>query len=1040
MLSCCMVLASTTLVAPTEQGRTATPLAWTTSHSKEDATISDADASCFTITPSAGRERAVVEAKLRGNVDLRDAVALVVDLENLGSAETVVYLGVGADTDRRTAVVLSGSERLPAEAILPRRILWNNKWDGAFPEDKQCEACLSADLPFAARPEQKAFAGMWGLPGGLLAGGKGVFAESELSAVSQVYFSLGERASGQPAQPLRVCNPRWVHWDAPITMDDGSEVNPLSIGQPDDDGRVSTPLVDAFGQRAYGHWPGKLDSQGSLADQVAKELSDEVADLRANTGPQEWTEYGGYKGAGQHEATGKFYKKKIADKWWLIDPEGYPFFSMGVTGVASGPIISSFEVSGTYGQKCPGFWGGEDRCHENYKVDRRGFHAICAAGSGVDCRKDVESLHMKKGLQPEYWKTAMDAKYGAGWMTPGTAASGKVSDMNLARLKSWGFNTRGAWGFDHFHQAPSSSSVFDGEAIPGLQPRERVSYTLFVRAAQAFLPGSKSGLRELLRENSLEQLKEKFTDFLGNENNFGTIAKAQADLQAKVDPNLQLKDDKYLIGVFTDNELWCAGCTAEDWAKYFDAAKYAVKKILGPNVLWLGCRFADYPGDEIARAYAKTVDVISFNWYHNAAASAHDSAFNKWSAMARQPDIDKPILIGEFHFGALDRSPLMGGFRHASSQRQKGRLFNHYVKTAVYDPSIIGCHWFRWMDQYVTGRTDGENGNYGILSALDQPHQEVIEEVRKTARDLYAELAPATKPPVLEYTDPARPGLRLWKDADGGCHVRQPVPKGWTWVAFPFTEAAAISTALPSWTCSEDEQYDLIKSHLDFTNCIPGYGWFGPLDRLEPGQSYQIRSAEARVLEWHAPSCGWGGPGPEELTVALSAGWNWVSLPFTQPVAVSEAMQGYDCVMGDLIKSDFEFTTCIPGFGWFGTLEALEPGRGYKIMVRDAREHTFRAARPAVGGPALGGQSFAGEPSTGTALLFANEEPRDVVGSGEAKAVMGTTLVLSVGGLVTVSLALVVALVCVVRRGHVERTRATRHLNLAEMGQHSPID
>ena len=48
------------------------------------------------------------------------------------------------------------------------------------------------------------------------------------------------------------------------------------------------------------------------------------------------------------------------------------------------------------------------------------------------------------------------------------------------------------------------------------------------------------------------------------------------------------------------------------------------------------------------------------------------------------------------------------------------------------EPSIVGVHWFQYLDQPVTGRLlDGENGHLGLIGITDVPFRGFVETVRK---------------------------------------------------------------------------------------------------------------------------------------------------------------------------------------------------------------------------------------------------------------------------------------------------------------------
>jgi hypothetical protein len=59
---------------------------------------------------------------------------------------------------------------------------------------------------------------------------------------------------------------------------------------------------------------------------------------------------------------------------------------------------------------------------------------------------------------------------------------------------------------------------------------------------------------------------------------------------------------------------------------------------------------------------------------------------------------------------------------------------------------MIGTHWFQWIDQPSTGRSDGENYNIGFVDVTDRPYLEMIGAVVRTHQRLYQIHAGKTRP------------------------------------------------------------------------------------------------------------------------------------------------------------------------------------------------------------------------------------------------------------------------------------------------------
>ncbi len=100
---------------------------------------------------------------------------------------------------------------------------------------------------------------------------------------------------------------------------------------------------------------------------------------------------------------------------------------------------------------------------------------------------------------------------------------------------------------------------------------------------------------------------------------------------------------------------------------------------------------------------------------------------------------DKPIMIGEFHFGAMDRGHFHTGLCAAPSQAERAALYKEYVRSALAHPRCVGTHWFQWRDQPLTGRGDGENYPVGFVTLTDRPYPELTAAACEVGESLYVE-------------------------------------------------------------------------------------------------------------------------------------------------------------------------------------------------------------------------------------------------------------------------------------------------------------
>ncbi len=107
--------------------------------------------------------------------------------------------------------------------------------------------------------------------------------------------------------------------------------------------------------------------------------------------------------------------------------------------------------------------------------------------------------------------------------------------------------------------------------------------------------------------------------------------------------------------------------------EYFRTCREEVQRV-APNQLYLGCRFA-WVNDRAAQAAAKYCDVIAYNLYKRDIAEFRLPA-----------GIDKPVIVGEFHFGALDRGLFHPGLQKTANQRERAAMYKSYVQGALRNP------------------------------------------------------------------------------------------------------------------------------------------------------------------------------------------------------------------------------------------------------------------------------------------------------------------------------------------------------------------
>ena len=187
--------------------------------------------------------------------------------------------------------------------------------------------------------------------------------------------------------------------------------------------------------------------------------------------------------------------------------------------------------------------------------------------------------------------------------------------------------------------------------------------------------------------------------------------------------------------------------------RYYRLCQEELKRV-APHKLNLGSRF--HTGNPIAiRAAAKYCDVVSFNKYATSIRS-----------LGLPDGLDRPIIVGEFHFSAWDRCFNAEADRSRLSQVQRGDAYWYYLASALDNPRVVGTHWFQYLDQPITGRGDGENWPIGFVDVTDTPYDELAGAAREVAEVMYQRRAGrlTAAPKTAGLVEPA-PRQRLAKVA-----------------------------------------------------------------------------------------------------------------------------------------------------------------------------------------------------------------------------------------------------------------------------------
>lgn len=396
--------------------------------------------------------------------------------------------------------------------------------------------------------------------------------------------------------------------------------------------------------------------------------------------PSETSKYGGWK-AWKKEATGFFRTQKIDNRWWIIDPDGYPFIHKAVVALSPG------------------------------KSDNQ--------------------------------KKAFDAKYGTldNWFL-------KETDL----LKQNGFNGVGSWSNTDLLKTDQNS----------------LAYTVIISPMGMY------------HSDHIRKYGGKYKEASWQNYRFDLAMVFDKEFDAYIEKAFQsianYKNDKYLLGYFTDNELpWYNDAldkhltllakdeqgyiAAKEWLdkrKGFDASikdvtnedrmaftgfyfETYIRKVsqalrkADPNHLYLGCRFnqdkeQELTNPEIFKVAGKYMDIVSINHYRKWEPSQEQ--MDKWGEWS-----GKPFLITEWYTKAEDSGlpNNTGAGWLVRTQQERGYFYQNFTIELLKNKNCVGWHWFKYMDNDPLDLSTDESNrdsNKGIINSNYEPYWPLLKQMK----------------------------------------------------------------------------------------------------------------------------------------------------------------------------------------------------------------------------------------------------------------------------------------------------------------------
>jgi hypothetical protein len=159
--------------------------------------------------------------------------------------------------------------------------------------------------------------------------------------------------------------------------------------------------------------------------------------------------------------------------------------------------------------------------------------------------------------------------------------------------------------------------------------------------------------------------------------------------------------------------------------RYYQLMRDTIRKY-DPDALYLGDRYQSFYYPEVVRASRRYADVVSTNLN----ASWNDGTFIRSYLDSLHELSEKPVLVSEFYIAAQQNRSgnqnKVGRFPTVATQQDRGRAVSNTLQALARLPYVVGADWFQYYDEPPHGRKlDGEDYNFGLVDIHDRPYDEV---------------------------------------------------------------------------------------------------------------------------------------------------------------------------------------------------------------------------------------------------------------------------------------------------------------------------
>ena len=414
--------------------------------------------------------------------------------------------------------------------------------------------------------------------------------------------------------------------------------------------------------------------------------------------------YGGWSEKGT-VPSGCFRTSRADGRWWLVDPEGHRFLSVGVNRIQFRPESARGVSRNPYAVSVVSKYGRRSRWAAAVveRLRQWGFNTVGASSDPVARRQEMPyvvalNLAGAAALRTEQgFPDVFDPSY--------------PRAVSQAVRRSCRGITSDRWLLGYF----TDDELPWGDA-------ESDSVSLFVGFLG--LPDYAAGRQALAsflraRYGSIARLNESWrTDY----EDFGELGRTP-----QVGSHIPVQDQNDFLRILA--------------YRYFRTAHEAIREFDDHHLI-LGCRFRGSAPRPVLEAVGGYVDLISLD---------HTGDRPDLASIRRISEITgRPILISSLCLGPGETETLGQPEEgpHQDSGRTQAERFERCVTELMALPMVVGYHWCRHADESPGAALDGETGRWGLVDVNDEPHAQFVDAATRINGTLYLHAAEAVAEPA----------------------------------------------------------------------------------------------------------------------------------------------------------------------------------------------------------------------------------------------------------------------------------------------------